>query len=93
MERNSYELQIVENQLIISFRFILSLASCKTCMAIDDQLNILPISSHTLNIKGVPPKPMVSNACVLLMLFRIYPDTFSTVIYFFFSNHDPSRKI
>uniref|UniRef100_A0A8D3DRI4 RNA cytidine acetyltransferase n=1 Tax=Scophthalmus maximus TaxID=52904 RepID=A0A8D3DRI4_SCOMX len=27
-------------------RFILSLASCKNCVAIDDQLNILPISSH-----------------------------------------------
>ena len=77
MERNEYERQNLENQFIISCRFILSLASCKTCMVIDDQLNILPISSHTLNIKGVPPKPMVSNACVLLM-FRIYHDTFNT---------------
>ncbi|MGH0114495.1 UNVERIFIED_CONTAM: hypothetical protein FKN15_019635 [Acipenser sinensis] len=37
-------------------RFILSLASCKNCIAIDDQLNILPISSHIANIKPVPPK-------------------------------------
>ncbi|XP_050990993.1 RNA cytidine acetyltransferase [Labeo rohita] len=37
-------------------RFILSLASCKTCVVIDDQLNILPISSHITNIKPVPPK-------------------------------------
>uniref|UniRef100_A0A1A8N845 RNA cytidine acetyltransferase n=1 Tax=Nothobranchius pienaari TaxID=704102 RepID=A0A1A8N845_9TELE len=37
-------------------RFILSLASCKNCVVIDDQLNILPISSHTANIKPVPPK-------------------------------------
>ncbi|KAM9302263.1 RNA cytidine acetyltransferase [Gastrophryne carolinensis] len=37
-------------------RFILSLASCKNCMVIDDQLNILPISSHIANIKPVPPK-------------------------------------
>ncbi|XP_018616345.1 RNA cytidine acetyltransferase [Scleropages formosus] len=37
-------------------RFILSLASCKTCVAIDDQLNILPISSHIASIKPVPPK-------------------------------------
>ncbi|XP_018112865.1 RNA cytidine acetyltransferase [Xenopus laevis] len=37
-------------------RFILSLASCKTCMVIDDQLNILPISSHIANIKPIPPK-------------------------------------
>lgn len=37
-------------------RFILSLSSCKTCVVIDDQLNILPISSHITNIKPVPPK-------------------------------------
>lgn len=37
-------------------RFILSLASCKTCVVIDDQLNILPISSHITNIKPVLPK-------------------------------------
>ncbi|XP_051580334.1 RNA cytidine acetyltransferase [Myxocyprinus asiaticus] len=37
-------------------RFILSLASCKTCVVIDDQLNILPISSHITNIKPLPPK-------------------------------------
>ncbi|XP_053304561.1 RNA cytidine acetyltransferase [Spea bombifrons] len=37
-------------------RFILSLVSCKNCVVIDDQLNILPISSHVTNIKPVPPK-------------------------------------
>ncbi|KAJ0029381.1 hypothetical protein NQD34_004378 [Periophthalmus magnuspinnatus] len=37
-------------------RFILSLASCKNCVVIDDQLNILPISSQMANIKPVPPK-------------------------------------
>ncbi|XP_056137228.1 RNA cytidine acetyltransferase [Lampris incognitus] len=37
-------------------RFILSLVSCKTCVVIDDQLNILPISSHMATIKPVPPK-------------------------------------
>ncbi|XP_005046440.1 PREDICTED: RNA cytidine acetyltransferase [Ficedula albicollis] len=37
-------------------RFILSLASCKTCLVIDDQLNILPISSHSANITPVPPQ-------------------------------------
>uniref|UniRef100_A0A8C9WYA3 RNA cytidine acetyltransferase n=1 Tax=Sander lucioperca TaxID=283035 RepID=A0A8C9WYA3_SANLU len=37
-------------------RFILSLASCKNCVVIDDQLNILPISSHMANITPVPPK-------------------------------------
>ena len=42
------------------YRFILSLTSCKSCMAIDDQLNILPISSHTLNITALPPKSKVN---------------------------------
>ncbi|XP_054827698.1 RNA cytidine acetyltransferase [Eublepharis macularius] len=37
-------------------RFILSLVSCKTCMVVDDQLNILPISSHVANIVPVPPR-------------------------------------
>uniref|UniRef100_A0A7N8YAY9 RNA cytidine acetyltransferase n=1 Tax=Mastacembelus armatus TaxID=205130 RepID=A0A7N8YAY9_9TELE len=40
-------------------RFILSLASCKNCVVIDDQLNILPISSHMANIKPAPPKTQV----------------------------------
>ncbi|XP_043938781.1 RNA cytidine acetyltransferase [Protopterus annectens] len=37
-------------------RFILSLASCKNCIVLDDQLNILPISSHIANIVPIPPK-------------------------------------
>ncbi|XP_059916475.1 RNA cytidine acetyltransferase [Gadus macrocephalus] len=37
-------------------RFILSLASCKMCVVIDDQLNVLPISTHMAAIKAVPPK-------------------------------------
>ncbi|KAB0406932.1 hypothetical protein E2I00_002321 [Balaenoptera physalus] len=37
-------------------RFILSLASCKKCLAIDDQLNILPISSHAASIEALPPQ-------------------------------------
>ncbi|NXI93775.1 NAT10 acetyltransferase, partial [Psophia crepitans] len=40
-------------------RFILSLASCKNCIVIDDQLNILPISSHVANITPVPPQSQV----------------------------------
>ncbi|GCB68142.1 hypothetical protein scyTo_0013788, partial [Scyliorhinus torazame] len=39
-------------------RFILSLASCKNCIVINDQLDILPLSSHISNIKPVPPKSM-----------------------------------
>uniref|UniRef100_A0A2K6DK79 RNA cytidine acetyltransferase n=1 Tax=Macaca nemestrina TaxID=9545 RepID=A0A2K6DK79_MACNE len=37
-------------------RFLLSLASCKKCLVIDDQLNILPISSHVATIKALPPQ-------------------------------------
>ncbi|KAM9220824.1 RNA cytidine acetyltransferase isoform 2-T2 [Dugong dugon] len=37
-------------------RFILSLASCKKCLIIDDQLSILPLSSHIASIEALPPK-------------------------------------
>jgi|TARA_B110001450_G_C17424111_1_gene401108 N-acetyltransferase 10 len=34
-------------------RFLLSLSNCKTCIAIDDELNILPITEHIKDIKEV----------------------------------------
>ena len=34
-------------------RFILSLSSCGQCLVVDDSLNILPISSQTLDIKPI----------------------------------------
>lgn len=34
-------------------RFLLSLANCKTCIAIDDELNILPLTKHIQDIKEV----------------------------------------
>ena len=34
-------------------RFILSLASCQACLVLDDELNVLPISSHSRSIKPV----------------------------------------
>ncbi|XP_050457216.1 RNA cytidine acetyltransferase [Cataglyphis hispanica] len=34
-------------------RFLLSLASCTRCLVVDDQLNVLPISSHNLKIEPV----------------------------------------
>ena len=34
-------------------RFLLSISNCKTCIAIDDELNILPITEHIKNIKEV----------------------------------------
>lgn len=36
-------------------RFILSLASCTTCVVMDDQLRILPVSSHLRDLQPVPP--------------------------------------
>jgi len=39
-------------------RFILSLSSCTQCLVVDDQLNILPISSATLEIEALPPKSL-----------------------------------
>ncbi|CAM6032806.1 unnamed protein product [Sphagnum compactum] len=35
-------------------RFILSLASCKACVVMDDELNILPISTHIRSITPLP---------------------------------------
>eukprot|EP00795_Rhopilema_esculentum_P004679 gene4679-20963_t len=37
-------------------RFLLSLASCKKCLVIDDQLRILPLSTDSRNITALPPK-------------------------------------
>jgi len=34
-------------------RFILSLKDCKSCMAIDDEINILPLTEHIKDIKEV----------------------------------------
>lgn len=34
-------------------RFILSLSNCKNCIVMDDELNVLPISSHINNIKPI----------------------------------------
>ena len=41
--------QVVEPRF--NERFILSLANCKSCIAIDDELNILPITQHINDIK------------------------------------------
>ncbi|XP_047316281.1 RNA cytidine acetyltransferase 1-like [Impatiens glandulifera] len=37
-------------------RFLLSLSSCKACVVMDDELNILPISSHMKSIKPAPAR-------------------------------------
>ncbi|VBB26061.1 unnamed protein product [Acanthocheilonema viteae] len=35
-------------------RFILSLASCRSCVVVDDRLNVLPLSSHAFKIEAIP---------------------------------------
>lgn len=37
-------------------RFLLSLSSCKQCLVMDDELNILPISRSSRNIQPLPKK-------------------------------------
>ena len=60
-------------------RFILSLASCKKCLVIDDQLDILPISSHVASIEALPPQAPDENlspaALELLELKESLQDT------------------
>lgn len=34
-------------------RFLLSLTACKHCLVVDDQLSVLPISSHNINVTSV----------------------------------------
>lgn len=41
------------NEGCFTHRFLLSLAACSRCLVVDDQLNVLPISSHTLQVKPV----------------------------------------
>lgn len=36
-------------------RFILSLADCHACLFMDDELNILPLSSHVRSLQPVAP--------------------------------------
>ena len=38
-------------------RFILSLATCKNCIVVDDELNVLPLSSHIINLESITPRP------------------------------------
>ncbi|VDM52098.1 unnamed protein product [Angiostrongylus costaricensis] len=40
-------------------RFILSLAACKDIVVVDDQLNVLPISSHISNLERIEPSAKV----------------------------------
>ena len=48
-------------------RMVLSLASNTSCLLVDDELNILPTSSHVMNIEPLPVNPdgsVVANGAV-----------------------------
>lgn len=49
-------------------RFILSLMDCKSCCMIDDRLNVLPVSSHVLEIE---PAPKVDTSLTDPQLLRL----------------------
>lgn len=36
-------------------RFMLTLGDCKSCLVCDDELNVLPLSSHARSIVPLPP--------------------------------------
>ena len=52
-------------------RFILSLSGCKTCIAIDDELNILPLTQSIKEIKEIS-LPGVQNGEDELDLSNLY---------------------
>ncbi|CAL7945133.1 unnamed protein product [Xylocopa violacea] len=56
-------------------RFLLSLASCKRCLVVDDQLNVLPLSSHNLKIESVPRLPSSEELSELDVLKQSLKDT------------------
>ena len=55
-ERQEMSIEMCSASDCLLCRFLLSLADCPRCMVVDDQLNILPISSHMLSLKPVSPK-------------------------------------
>ncbi|EGI63113.1 N-acetyltransferase 10 [Acromyrmex echinatior] len=56
-------------------RFLLSLASCTRCLVVDDQLNVLPISSHNLRIEPVPKSDVLEEQSSLDTLKESLQDT------------------
>ncbi|KAK9872107.1 hypothetical protein WA026_016151 [Henosepilachna vigintioctopunctata] len=52
------------NDVVCRFneRFLLSLAGCKRCLVVDDQLSVLPISSHNLHVTAVQTSSEISQS-------------------------------
>lgn len=62
-------------------RFLLSIASCKACVVMDDELNVLPISSH---IRSITPVSVAEASFVfhsfsvfVCLIFAVVPYTYS----------------
>ncbi|XP_043584732.1 RNA cytidine acetyltransferase [Bombus pyrosoma] len=56
-------------------RFLLSLASCKRCLVVDDHLNVLPLSSHNLKIESIEKPTSSENLSELDALKESLKDT------------------
>ncbi|XP_012219686.1 RNA cytidine acetyltransferase [Linepithema humile] len=56
-------------------RFLLSLASCTRCLVVDDQLNVLPLSSHNLRIEPVHKSDVSEEQSSLDVLKESLQDT------------------
>lgn len=56
-------------------RFMLSLASCTRCLVVDDQLNVLPMSSHNLRIEPVHKSDVLEEQSSLDTLKESLQDT------------------
>ncbi|XP_072747429.1 RNA cytidine acetyltransferase [Anoplolepis gracilipes] len=56
-------------------RFLLSLASCTRCLVVDDQLNVLPVSSHNLRIESVHKSDVLEEQSSLDTLKESLQDT------------------
>lgn len=61
-------------------RFLLSIASCKACVVMDDELNVLPISSH---IRSITPVSVAEASFVfhsfsvfVCLIFAVVPYTY-----------------
>ncbi len=52
-------------------RFILSLGSCPMCLVADEELTILPISSHIRNITALPPQVSAAKSAKQLELEQL----------------------
>eukprot|EP01105_Mastigella_eilhardi_P023165 TRINITY_DN57_c0_g1_i2.p1 TRINITY_DN57_c0_g1~~TRINITY_DN57_c0_g1_i2.p1 ORF type:complete len:1050 (-),score=289.09 TRINITY_DN57_c0_g1_i2:428-3367(-) len=56
-------------------RFLLSLAACNAALVLDDELNVLPVSSHSRTVEPLPPSNPPAEAPALTELKASLKDT------------------